>query len=90
MHSTFSCVSLFSLSILATATSLTADASPANTSSSREIVGSANAMHFKAQADGNFYLQAAMFKTASSAKTYQHHLSNKTKYPVTVQLMAST
>lgn len=85
MRSTFSCVGLFSLSMLATATSLAAGAYPANTGSSKVIVGSANAMHFKAQADGEFYLQAATFKTANSAEKYQHHLSNKIQYPVTVQ-----
>lgn len=76
MRSTFSpaIVDLFSLSMLAMATSL-AVASPASTSSSRVIVGSANAMHFKAQADGEFYLQAATFKTENSAEKYQHHLS---------------
>lgn len=85
MRSTFSYVGLFSLSMLAMATSLAAGASPANTGSSRMIVGSANAMHFKAQADGEFYLQAATFKSASNAETYQHHLSNKIQYPVTIQ-----
>ena len=70
--------------MLAMATSLAA-ASSASMSSSRVIVGSANAMHFKAQADGEFYLQAATFKIANSAKKYQHYLSNKIQYPVTVQ-----
>lgn len=87
MRSTFSCVGLFSLSMLATATALAARAPPppANMGSSRVIVGSANAKHFKAQADGEFYLQAATFKTANGAKKYQHQLSNRIQYPITVQ-----
>lgn len=89
MRPTISCVGLLTASIMASVPAFAVETSSVagtmSGSSSKLIFGLANAKHFKSPSDGNFYVQAATFKTASKAENYKHYLTNKFHQPVTVK-----
>jgi len=78
--------SFFSASMLASVAAFASATSSVNPTSSQHVIyGVANAKHFSGHANGQYYVQAATFKSAQGAQTYKRQLTRKFHQPVIVK-----
>lgn len=82
-HDRFSSAGLFSLLMIAMISPLAGGTLP--TTKIKIVNGPENAVHFKSQSKGEYFIRAATFKSKSNADNYQLRLSKTLQYPVHIK-----